>query len=66
MGLSVTLTGPGLMSHGFVANNYAQSGLAVISFGFITGCSDIWTNAEQSVTTVWTEVVNPNDNLESC
>ena len=64
--MDVTLTGPGLMTHGFIANQYALGPIAVITFGFITACDSIWWNAEELVTTVWSEVVDPNANLESC
>lgn len=64
--MDITLSGAGLMSYGFLGNQYALSPLGVITRGFINSCDSIWWNAEELVSTVWTEVVDPNANLESC
>lgn len=55
--LDVIIVGQALNSDGFQGPAGAISGLGLNTFGFLWPCSDIWTNSENSITTVWTNSV---------
>ena len=52
--VDVSIKGQALNSRGLTAEN-AISGIGLLTFGFLWPCADIWTNSEESITTVWTD-----------
>ncbi len=62
----VIVVGTALETNGLSGKN-TISGLGLVTYGFIWGCSEIWSPADESITTTW-EVCNSSsgDNLETC
>jgi hypothetical protein len=63
--VDVRIVGNALNTEGFLAYQYALSPIAVITFGFITDCGDIWTNSDVPITTTWVSSEVQTD-LEVC
>lgn len=51
--LDVVVQGQALNSFGFQANHGVVSGIALLTFGFLVPCPDIWGPADATITTTW-------------
>lgn len=57
--LDVVIQGQALNSFGFQANSGVVSGIALLTFGFLVPCPEIWGPADDSITTVWSNAESP-------
>lgn len=64
--LDVVIHGQALEDFGFQYEN-AFSGVGLMTFGFLWGCSDIWSPADNpALVTVWTDCTPPPGVYELC
>lgn len=63
--IDAVVQGQALNSFGLQANNGVVSGIALLTFGFIVPCPDIWGPADDTITTVWTSSDTSNS-IEVC
>lgn len=52
IGFDVKIAGDALLTDGLEGYN-SISGIALVTFGFLFDCSDIWGAAEYTISTVW-------------
>lgn len=63
--IDVTIQGLALNSLGLQANNGVLSGIAILTFGFLVPCPDIWGPSDDPITTVWVGTETA-DTVEIC
>jgi len=62
----VVIRGDALESFGFVENN-TISGLTLNTFGFLVPCADLWSPADDPITTTWLDNCNGSTaSIEVC
>lgn len=64
--VDAVISGAALDSLGLVSLNFNPTGLSLNTFGFLTPCDAIWTPADASVTTTWTDVTEVVSSVENC
>lgn len=64
--IDVRIVGNALNTEGFLGFNYALTSLGLMTEGFITECSEIWTLSDTPITTVWIGVPPCPSNIEVC
>lgn len=64
--IDVRIVGNALETRGFLGFQYALSPIAVITFGFLTDCADIWTDSDTPITTTWVNASLPPGDVEVC
>lgn len=59
------IEGQALNSFGLTADN-TISGLGLNTFGFLWGCQEIWSPADEPTSTTWTDCTNTGSDDNGC